>query len=129
LAAFFPMVINTLAGVRSIQPVYFDVARNYGASGLLTLRRVVLPGSLPSIFSGLLLAFNLTLLLTIAVEMISATGGLGWLVWRAWQVMRTEEVYVSLAVIMLLGVGSNGVLRALYWWLAPWQVERPWRRR
>jgi NitT/TauT family transport system permease protein len=70
------------------------------------------------------LAINATLLLTIAVEMISAREGLGVLIWRAWETMRTEQLYVSLGVILVLGVGSNVVLQYLAARFIPWRVER-----
>jgi NitT/TauT family transport system permease protein len=121
LAAFFPVLIGTVAGVRSLPALYFDVARNYGAGRWLTIRRVVLPGSLPFVGAGVVLAFNLALLLTISVEMIGAGDGLGGLIWRAWQTMRTEQVYVGLGVIVVLGVSSNFVFRRLAQRFMPWQ--------
>jgi len=63
-------------------------------------------------------------LLTIAVEMVSGYSGLGSMIWFAWETMRVEEIYASLAVITLLGIGFNLVLRALSRFLVPWQVER-----
>jgi ABC-type nitrate/sulfonate/bicarbonate transport system permease component len=123
LAAFFPMLVNTAAGVRHIQPIYFEVARNYGASRWLTIRRVVLPGSLPFVLAGLQLAFNLSLLMTIAVEMINSNDGVGWLLWRGWQVMRTEDVYVSLALVIAVGVSANRLIQWLSRQVVPWQVD------
>jgi NitT/TauT family transport system permease protein len=123
LAAFFPVLIGAMSGVRSLPPAYFDVARNYGASRWLTIRRVVLPGSLPFVGTGVMLAINLALLLTISVEMIGANDGLGGLIWRAWQTMRTEQVYVGLGVIVVLGVTSNALFRRLGHRLTPWQAK------
>lgn len=122
--AFFPMVINTATGARQINRIYFEVARNYGAGPLKVLARVILPGSLPFMLSGLLLALNITLLLTIAVEMVSGYSGLGSMIWFAWETMRVEEIYASLAVITLLGIVFNLALRHLSRFLVPWQVER-----
>ncbi len=123
LAAFFPLLINSAAGVQQINPIYFDVARNYGAGRLRLFTRVVLPGSLPFMLAGLLLALNLTLVTTIAVEMLTATDGLGAMIWLGWQTMRTTELYVSLLVIALMGIGFSG-LQWLWRRLTPWQVER-----
>jgi NitT/TauT family transport system permease protein len=124
LAAFFPMLIHTMIGVRQIHPIYFEVVENYGANKLKTFTRVVLPGSLPSILAALLLALNITLLLTIAVEMISARNGLGGMIWLAWQTMRTEEMYASLVIIILLGISFNLLFHRLVLRLIPWQPER-----
>ena len=122
--AFFPMVITTATGVRQINPIYFEVAQNYGAGPLKVFARVVVPGSLPFVLSGLRLALNVTLLLTIAVEMVSAYTGLGAMIWFAWETMRVETLYASLAVITLLGIGFNLVLQRLSKYLIPWWVER-----
>jgi NitT/TauT family transport system permease protein len=56
ITSFFPVVVNTITGTRSIHPVYFEVANNYGASRWQTLWRVVIPGSLPMVLAGLRIA-------------------------------------------------------------------------
>jgi NitT/TauT family transport system permease protein len=124
VSAFFPMLINAMAGVRHISPINFEVARNYGASWIKVLTRVVLPGSLPMLFAGARLALNTALLLTIAVEMVLTQNGLGSMIWMAWQTLRIEQLYASLIVISTLGVLLNGLLQCVSVRLAPWQVER-----
>jgi NitT/TauT family transport system permease protein len=123
MGAFFPLVINTAAGVRQIHKIYFEVAQNYGASRTKVLLRVILPGSLPAIMTGLLLATNITLLLTIAVEMVTARDGLGATIWLAWQTMRSENLWASLVLITLLGIGFNLLLRQLTRLFIPWQAN------
>lgn len=124
LAAFFPVLISTMNGVSQIQSIYFEVAQNYGAGRLQEFTRVVLPGSLPSMLTGLLLALNIALLLCIAVEMISATRGLGAMIWMSWQTLRTEELYAALLVIVVLGISFNVLFHRLLQRLVPWQPER-----
>ena len=125
LAAFFPMLINTMAGVRQISPIYYEVAENYGAGLRHLFTRVVLPGSLPMVMSGIRLALNMAFVITIATELVAAKEGLGAMVWFAWQTLRTEELYVSLGVTALLGIGFNSLLQWLGRRFIPWQVERP----
>lgn len=122
--AFFPMLINTMSGVVQIHPIHFDVARNYQASSMKVFQRVILPGSAPSILAGLRLALNTTLLLTVAVEMVSSISGLGGMIWMAWTTMRIEEIYASLVVITLFGILINVFLMLLTSWLLPWQEKR-----
>lgn len=122
VASFFPMVINTTAGVRQINQMYFDVARNYGATPLKLFVRVVIPGSLPLILTGVRLALNISLLLTIAVELVTAQQGLGALIWLAWETLRTEELYASLTVTAALGISFNLLLHSLTKLLIPWQA-------
>src|SRR5690606_6881689 len=64
LTAFFPMVINTMAGVQQIDRAYWDAAANYGATGRALVRRVIIPGSLPLALVGLRLAVNGALVVT-----------------------------------------------------------------
>jgi NitT/TauT family transport system permease protein len=122
LGAFFPMLINTMAGVRQIPPGYLEVARSYGAGRLDLLRRVILPGSLPLIFTGARLALNVALVLTIAAELVVGQTGLGQRTWFAWQTMRISEVYSWLAVSSALGAGLSLSLG----WLST--VCMPWRQ-
>ena len=123
LAAFFPMLLSVMAGVMQIGRLYLEVASSCGASGLLTLRRVILPGSLPMLITGLRLALNTGLVVAIAVEMLSAQRGLGAAVWFAWQTMRTHELYAILLVVGALGLGVNWLLGVLAARLVPWQMN------
>ena len=124
IAAFFPMVINAMAGVRQISPLYFEVAENYGARRLQVLRRVVLPASLPLALSGLRLALNSGFGATIGSEIVSAREGLGAMLWLAWEVLRVADIYAALVVIALIGVGFNQLVLLLLRRLVPWQQER-----
>ena len=123
-AAFFPTLINTMAGVRQISPIYFDVARNYGASPAQVFRRVLVPGSLPLVLSGLRIAANVAFLSTIAVEMVMAQRGLGSLIWLSWQVLRVEQLFATLVVIATLGVSLNAALNWIVWRSAPWLSDQ-----
>lgn len=120
LTAFFPLVINTLAGVQQIDAAYWEAAANYGARGWAPVRRMILPGSLPLVMVGLRLAVNSALVVTIAVEMLAAREGLGAMVWLAWQTLRTEELYAILLVIGGLGLASNWLLASATRRLIPW---------
>jgi ABC-type nitrate/sulfonate/bicarbonate transport system permease component len=123
VAAFFPMVINTMAGVHQIHPIHFEVAKNYGASNIKIFTRVVIPGGLPFILTGVRLALNLALTITIAVELVAAERGLGAMIWLAWQTLRTEELYSSIAVTACLGLSFSGLLRWTTTRLIPWQAK------
>jgi NitT/TauT family transport system permease protein len=124
LSAFFPVLISSMDGVRQIHPEYFQVAENYGANRLRVVTRVLLPGSLPYVLTGVRLGLNATLLLTVAAEMVTGQTGLGAVIWRAWETMRTEQLYASLLIIVTLGVGANVALQALARTVMPWQPEQ-----
>jgi len=127
IATFFPMVINAMAGVRQLDPNYFDVARLYRLSRWRVFWRVVVPGSLPMILTGARLALIRALGATIGLELITAQRGLGSLLYFAWQTYRTEALFATVFVIAALGYGFRVALDALARRLAPWQEG--WRRR
>ena len=121
LAAFFPMLISALAGVRQIPAIYFEVAANYGTGRVNLMRRVILPASLPAVLAGLRIALNSVIHVTIAVEIVSAVRGLGALVWLSWEVLRVEQLYATLVVISVLGIASTWGINRLTRRLIPWQ--------
>ena len=123
-AVFFPMMINTLAGVTQISRTHLDVARNYGASGMGLFRRVILPASLPLILSGFRISLNLALLIAISIEIASSSVGMGSLIWTSWEVLRIDVLYAALAVVMALGIIINLAVRSLSYRLVPWSGER-----
>lgn len=123
VTVFFPMLINSMAGTRQISPIQFEVASSYKVNRSRTFLRVVLPGSLPFVLAGARLALNIALLITVAVEMLSVSDGLGAMVWLAWQTLRTEELYASIFVVSVLGVLFNILLQRITLFLVPWQVD------
>lgn len=123
VSVFFPLLINAAAGVRQINPVYMEVARNYGASRWKTLTRVVVPGSLPLVLAGVRIAANTALVIAIAVEMVAAQVGLGVMIWFAWQTLQIEQLFAALLVIALLGIGFNILLEWVSRQLAPWHYH------
>jgi NitT/TauT family transport system permease protein len=120
ITSFFPVVVNTIAGTRTISPVYFEVASNYGASRWQTLWRVVIPGSLPMVLAGLRIALNTSLVVAVAVELLASRTGLGVLIWFAWQTLRVEQLYGTLFVTALIGISLNILIERVARWLAPW---------
>ncbi len=121
LGAFFPMLINTIAGVRQIPHIYFEVADSYGAGRMQTFARVVVPGSLPLVMAGARISANVALMLTIAAELVAAQRGLGQVIWFAWQTLRIEEVYAGLFVTSMLGITFAYLLERFTRWVMPWR--------
>lgn len=124
LAAFFPILINTIAGARQINPEYFEIAQAYGANRRIMLGRVVLPGALPSVISGLRLAVGNALITAIAVELMYSTDGLGAQIWWAWETLRISDLYVAILFTALLGIVSHYLLEFMSQKLLPWQAEQ-----
>ena len=124
LAAFFPVLVNSMAGVMNIDQIYFDAAKNYGASKFKVFTRVILPGSLPMAFAGIRLALGMSLLMTVVVELSIATTGLGAMLWLSWETLRIERIYVAIAVIAALGLVVNPLVKLIGRRLAPWRGEQ-----
>lgn len=123
LVAFFPMLINTMAGVGQINPIHFQVAQNYGARLPQLFLRIIVPGSLPLILSGLRIAFNATFVVVIAAEMVNGATGLGVIVWRSWETLQVELLWSSLVMCAVVGIVFNLALIFLTKRLAPWQAQ------
>jgi ABC-type nitrate/sulfonate/bicarbonate transport system permease component len=123
LAASFPVILNTYAGVRAIDTNLFRASRSLGASKFEIFRGIVLPGALPHIFTGVRLAWGISLIVIIAAEMVGATVGLGYMVLEAQQTFRTERVFAGIFVIGLIGFATDLGFRRLRWLLLPWYRE------
>ncbi len=121
IGAFFLVLINSMAGVRNINLIYFEVAENYGAGKLKVFTKVVLPGSLPMIFAGMRLALGMSLLLVVAIEFITANYGLGAMMWLAWETLRTENLYIGMITCALLGLIFTSLLERIERHLIPWK--------
>jgi NitT/TauT family transport system permease protein len=124
LGAFFPVAVNSASGVAGIEPIYLDVARNYGAGRFQTFAKVLVPGSLPIIFTGLRLALGISLLLAVVAELSIASDGIGAMLWLSWETLRVERIYVAIAVIAVLGLLLNWLLGLANGYLIHWEEER-----
>jgi NitT/TauT family transport system permease protein len=126
VTAFFQIVISTAGGVEGVDPRLVEAGRNYGARGPALFRKVVLPAALPAILTGLRLGIGLALITVIAVEFVAARSGLGYLVFRYWQMLLTAEMFAGLALIGLIGLGLTRGLRAVQRRALAWQEEAGW---
>jgi NitT/TauT family transport system permease protein len=121
IGSFFLVTINAMTGVKNINRIYFEVAKNYGAGRFKVFTKVVLPGSLPMIFAGMRLSLGMSLLLVVAVEFTAANYGLGAMIWLAWETLRTENLYVGVIICAILGIIFTTVLRRIERHFMPWE--------
>ena len=122
MGMFYPVLINSMAGVRQIERIYLDVGRNFGASRWQVFRTIALPGALPSIMAGIKLGVGMGLILIAISEMIGAQSGLGYMIWNAWQILSVETMYVGLCAIAVLGFVFNLILHEIERWILPWRA-------
>lgn len=121
IGVFYLVLINTVAGVLSIDRIYLDVAKNFGASRWNFYRTVALPGALPMIFAGLKLGMGTALILIVAAELTAAQAGLGDWIWRAYDMFDIERMFTSLIMLTVLGYVFANALDLLERWVIPWK--------
>jgi NitT/TauT family transport system permease protein len=107
LGAFYPILINTIFGVRSVDPRLFEAADMLGCQGSAQFYKVVLPASLPAIFTGLRLGLGFAWVVIVVGEMTGVPTGLGAIIMEARQLSRTEIVICGMAVIGIAGFISD----------------------
>ncbi len=113
LGVFFPLYVNTLHGVRSVDRQLLEMARAHGMTRQAIFRRVVFPGALPSIFVGLRYGLGIMWLTLIVAETISASSGIGFMAMNAREFMMTDVVVVSILIYAALGKLADAVARLL----------------
>jgi sulfonate transport system permease protein len=113
LGVFFPIYLNTLHGIRNVDPQLIEMGRTYGMGDIELFRRVIFPGALPSIFVGLRFALGIMWLTLIVAETIAASSGLGYMAMQAREFMQIDIVVLSILIYALLGKLADSASRAL----------------
>src|SRR6476619_4588042 len=113
LGVFFPVYLNTLHGIRSVDPHLIEMGRSYGMGRSELFRRVILPGALPSIFVGLRYALGIMWLTLIVAETIAANSGIGYMAMQAREFLLVDVVVFSILVYAALGKLADSIARLL----------------
>ena len=122
LGAIFPIVINTVLGIRQCDPGLVLAARDLGASKRQIVSMVLLPSAVPSIFAGMRLGLGVSIILVVAAEMVVGKVGLGARLYLAGQILETEQVFAVLIVLAILGVAVTKAQDLIDTWLNQWRV-------
>jgi ABC-type nitrate/sulfonate/bicarbonate transport system permease component/ABC-type nitrate/sulfonate/bicarbonate transport system substrate-binding protein len=130
-AAFFPVLLNTISGVKLVDRRLIEMARIFGASRTQVFRRVVVPAALPAIFVGLRLSATISLLLLVAAEMIGAKQGLGFLIINSQYNFDIPMMFAAIVLLASVGLAVNYALlfaqRRLCRWENPRRAQAPQR--
>lgn len=121
-ASAFPILLNTISGVRTVDPLLIRSARSLGLSPIRLFQKVILPASVPTIFTGLRMAAASSILVLIAAEMVGAKAGLGYLITAAQLNFQIPSMYAGIVTIALVGLAFNGVLVAIERRLSRWRA-------
>ncbi len=120
LGMFFPILLNTIAGVKNIEPNIIRAAQCLGACELRILRRIVLRAALPQIITGIRVGLGVGWLALVAAELVGANSGLGFLINDARTLLRTDVVIVGMITIGIVGLVIDRTIRVIGRRTMPW---------
>ena len=123
LGSFFATVLNTLLGVESIDEVYFRAASSLGASSRQIFFKVILPGSLPFIFTGLQISMGFAWFSLVASEMVAGEFGLGYLIWNSYTLVQYPVIIITMITLGVVGSLSSFIIRMVGERLMQWKVR------
>jgi len=123
LGAFFPIIINTIAGIRQTDNKFVEVARVLEVPRGRFICRMVIPGALPAIMTGIRVGLMVAWICVVAAELIAASSGIGYLIMDARQLSRSDVVLVGMITIGVIGKLMDGMLKHLEKWLIGWRVS------
>ncbi|MBB3120551.1 ABC transporter permease [Pseudoduganella violacea] len=120
LGAFFPVLMNTIAGVRQVDGIYLRAARNLGASGATMFLRVILPAAVPYILSGVRIGIGTAFIVVIVSEMIAVNNGLGFRILEAREYFWSDKIIAGMISIGLIGLAIDVLMNRLNNHLLRW---------
>ncbi len=121
IGVVFLVLINTVTGVKAIDPVLLKAARDLGANRRQIFMKVVIPGALPNIFTGLRLGAGMALILVFITEIEATKAGLGYLLWESYQLLLVKQVFGCTIAFGILGIVITWMLQWLERALCPWR--------
>jgi NitT/TauT family transport system permease protein len=114
IGSFFPILINTIDGVRRVNRTWIETAAIYGAKGWKLLAYVILPASAPIIWTGLRVGFGVAWMCVVAAEMLpGTTSGIGYLIMYSYNWGQVQVIIAGMIVIGVIGIGVDVVFRAV----------------
>jgi nitrate/nitrite transport system permease protein len=113
MAAIWPMLLNTILGVRSVPETYLALGRTLEASPFRVARRIILPAALPSILTGVRLSLGMGWLVIVAAEMLVGGRGIGYFIWNNWNNLDVAAIGVAIVMVGAVGLLLDNVVRQL----------------
>jgi len=121
ISAFFPVAVNTYAGIRNVDKFLIWNALSKGANRLQLLIHVLVPATVPFIFAGLRVAASFSFLMAVSVEMLQSNNGLGYRILFAKSIYEPEDMYAALLLVAVLGFSVDRLVRIIGRHLLTWQ--------
>ena len=120
LGAFFPVLMNTIAGVRHVDPLLIRAARNLGAKGGTLFLRIILPAATPHILTGLRVGIGVAFIVVIVAEMMAVNNGLGYRILEAREFLWSDKIIAGMITIGLLGLSIDTAMSRINNYLLRW---------
>lgn len=121
LGAVFMIIMNTWAGVKTVDTSLIRAAKVFGANRLQIFTQVVVPYTMPFIAEGLRLGITRAIVTTLVAEMLASSQGIGYLVMRAADAFNTAQMFSLILMLVIFSVGAVSIMRRIESWLAPWR--------
>lgn len=128
LGVYFVIWVSVLEGIEDLPPAYSEAAQIFGINGVARWRHVILPGILPSLFTGMRIALGTSVLIAVGTEFVNGDEGIGFRIWHSWSLFQSEQMYVGIVVVAFMGFALTWIVKAIGARVAPWG-PRPARRR
>ncbi|WP_243375144.1 ABC transporter permease [Geotalea sp. SG265] len=123
-ASFWPILLNSIVGVKNIDPILIRSARSMDARGVKLLVNIIIPAAAPSMFTGIRLGASYAFMVLVAAEMVGANSGLGFLVLNSQETFRIPEMYAAIITLCLFGLLINHALLLLEQRATKWRQLR-----
>ena len=124
-AAFFPILLNTVAGVRSVDPVLLETGKTFGYGRWDIVTRILLPASASFVLTGMRISLAIALIVTVIAEMVAGNSGIGFYVLNAQRSFLVTEMYAGVVALALVGFALNKLFVFVEHWLLHWQKGVP----
>ena len=121
VAAFVPCVINSYTGVKTVNPVFINVAKTLGASHYTIFARICIPAAFPMIFTGVRISLGASWTTLVAAEMLASTSGLGYMIQMGRTIIRPDIIIVGMLAIGCTGAFLSFILTKIENRIAPWR--------
>lgn len=122
-ACVFPILLNTINAVRNVDPLFIKSAKSMGLSSAKLFYKVILPASIPTIFTGIRMAGSASILVLIAAEMVGAKEGLGYLISYTQMNFQIPQMYAGIITISVLGLILNYILVSIERKFSRWKIN------
>lgn len=120
--SFFPILLNSYAGVRSLPRTMRDTGQTFGLSEWQMLHEIIVPHALPSIFVGLRIALTISLIVAVFSEMLAGYSGIGYFIMQAQQTLSVDRLWAGVLTLSVVGYVFNLAFLRLEEWTLPWHV-------